>query len=79
MLLVQLLTVFEAVLQRLPHLCPVIINDRDLSLHCVNLSLLNRFEVVSPYLLTYLHDSFLPVSELLNELGFGILFALKAL
>lgn len=79
MLLVQLLTVFEAVLQCLPHLCPVIIDDRDLSLYGVNFGLLDDFEVVPSYLLIDFHDPFLPVSDLLNELGFSIPFALNTL
>ena len=79
MLLVQRLTVFEAVLKCLLHLGPMIVDDRDLSLHGVNLGILDLFEVVAPYLVIDLHDPFLPISDLLNELGFGIPLALKAL
>jgi hypothetical protein len=79
MLLVQLLTIFEAVLQCLLHLCPMIIDYGDLSLHGVDLGILDLFEVIAPYLLIDLHDPFLSISDLLNELGFGIPLALKAL
>jgi hypothetical protein len=79
MLFVQLLTVFEAVLKCLLHLCPMIIDDCDLSLHGLNLGILDHFKVVAPYLLIDLHDPFLSISDLLNELCFGIPFALKAL
>lgn len=79
MLLVQLLTVFEAVLKCKLHLCPMIADDSDLSLHGFSLSILDLFEVVAPYLLIDLHDPFLSISDLLNELGFCISFTLKAL
>jgi len=79
MLLVQLLTVFEAVLKCMLHLCPVIVDDTDLPLHDVDLGILDHFKVVAPYLLIDLHDPFLSISDLLNELCFGIPFALKAL
>lgn len=79
MLLVQLLAVFEAVFKCLLHKCPMIVDDSDLSLHGVDFGILDLFEVVAPYLLIDLHDPFLSISDLLNELGFGIPLALNAL
>ena len=75
----QLLAILEALLQVLPHLCPLLVDPLHVPLDRLNLGVFNLLEVVPADLLVDLYQAFLAIPDLLDKFSICITFALETL